>query len=405
MALTLSETLRPAAVDIDTLQRRHGPILEIVRKLTGAVPNSAQFLEIWPTGFRTMNLLVANLLNLPFLIFYPRARKASIGLAMYSASRAAGCAHCSAHCCSLAIRRGADASQVQQSSTLSGAEATLSAADLAAVNVASALGQIPSTLVAGMIGELRQRFSASDVEWLVLSIALMGFLNKYNDAMGTPLEAGMVEQVKPIISSTGWAPGKHLADTVDRRGGRSVRRSDGLGTKMAILPLLPRVLMRDLSWTRGMPSAWPAVGVYLRDQTGYDFPLLAKLRHGRAIRAIATVIRDNSRTGESRLGLSIKHRAGLMYATLVEDEALARAARAMAVKAGADGDQGISRGSLDRRAETALALAEAASPSPAQVTPDLIARVQADLSPAETIELLTWLSVLQLLHRLEVFYA
>ena len=173
MALTLSEALRPAAVDIGALERRHGPLLEIVRKLTGVVPNSAQFLEIWPTGFRTMNLLVANLLNMPFLIFYSRERKGAIGLAMYSASRAAACAYCSAHCCSFALRRGADASQVQRASTPAAAGPTFSAAELAAVNVAGALGQIPSALAAGMIDELRRQFSASDLEWVVLSIALI----------------------------------------------------------------------------------------------------------------------------------------------------------------------------------------------------------------------------------------
>ena len=188
-----------------------------------------------------------------------------------------------------------------------------------------------------MIDELRRQFSASDLEWVVLSIALMGFLNKYNDAMGTPLEAGMYGQVEPIIGSTGWTLGKHPDDTVDGGGGRGMLRSDGLGTKLAILPLLPQVIMRDIGWTRGTPASWPAVGSYLRDRAGYDFPMLAKLRHGRAIRAIAAAIGDNTRAAESRLGLSIKHRAGLTYATLVEDEALSRAAQTMAAKAG-DGD-------------------------------------------------------------------
>ena len=73
--------------------------------------------------------------------------------------------------------------------------------------------------------------------------------------------------------------------------------------------------------------------------------------------------------------------------------------------AGATATGGASRSGFDRRAQTALALAEAASRSPAQVTPDLIARAQTDLSPGETIEPLTWLSLMQLLHRLEAFYA
>jgi hypothetical protein len=50
-------------------------------------------------------------------------------------------------------------------------------------------------------------------------------------------------------------------------------------------------------------------------------------------------------------------------------------------------------------------LAEAAASSPARIGPELVARIAADLSPAETVELITWLSVLQLLHRLVAFYA
>ena len=81
---TLARSLRPAAVDFSRLSREHGPLLQIVRLLIWVVPNCDPILAIWPTGFRTYNLLVPNLLNLPFSVWgfgppavpSPRPRKA-----------------------------------------------------------------------------------------------------------------------------------------------------------------------------------------------------------------------------------------------------------------------------------------------------------------------------------------
>jgi hypothetical protein len=53
----------------------------------------------------------------------------------------------------------------------------------------------------------------------------------------------------------------------------------------------------------------------------------------------------------------------------------------------------------------ALLLAKACSPSPADVTPSLLSDVGERLPAAAVVELLTWLSILQLMHRLGAFYA
>jgi alkylhydroperoxidase family enzyme len=403
---TLSEMLLPAAVDLDSLYRRYRPLLEIVRKLTGVVPNACAYLEIWPTAFRTYNVLVPHLLNLPFLLFYSRARKGSIGLAMYAASRAAGCAYCSAHCCSFALRRGADTGQVRNAHERHPPSGIYTAPEGAAIAVATALGRIPSTLTPALKGELSREFSAAEAEWLVLSIATMGFLNKFNDAVGVPLEDRTYSEVATVIGRSGWTPGKHrAADTGAPLVEREVR-AEGLRSRLAIVPLLPSIVYRDIQWTRGTPASWPSVGFYLRDLTGHDFPVLANIKHARAIRAIATAVRDNCDAAVSKVGLHTKHLAGLVYARLVEDQTLANAAREMAAKAGATRDEiDGSLDHLDRRARTATMLAEAAASSPARIGPELVARIAADLSPAETVELITWLSVLQLLHRLVAFYA
>jgi hypothetical protein len=103
----LVELLAREAVPFETLHTRYGSLLELVRRVMGVVPNCDPYLEIWPTAFRTYNVMVPNLLNLPFMMWGAGAPRATVGLAMYVASRTAGCAYCSAHACTFALRRGA----------------------------------------------------------------------------------------------------------------------------------------------------------------------------------------------------------------------------------------------------------------------------------------------------------
>lgn len=51
-------------------------------------------------------------------------------------------------------------------------------------------------------------------------------------------------------------------------------------------------------------------------------------------------------------------------------------------------------------------LARAASPSPAEVTPAVVGRCRdVALSPSEIIELVSWVSVLQMLNRLTSYFS
>jgi hypothetical protein len=64
----LVELLEQEAVPFETLHTRYGSLLELVRKILGVVPNCDPYLEIWPPAFRSYNMMVPNLLNLP--LFY-----------------------------------------------------------------------------------------------------------------------------------------------------------------------------------------------------------------------------------------------------------------------------------------------------------------------------------------------
>lgn len=418
---TLSRSLRPAAVDFARLSREHGPMLQIVRLLIGVVPNCDPVLAIWPPGFRTYNLLVPNLLNLPFSVWGFGPSAVTLGLALCAASRTAQCAYCTAHTCSFTLRRGSAPEK------LAGA---LTPAEKAAVAVAEALASIPSTITADHRAELLRHYSAADAEWIVLGISMMGFLNKFMDAVGIDLEAAAVEEVSPVLRPTGWAPGKHRIDGT-LPADPSLRALPGgpdtLATKLSILRYLPAAVRLDRAWTRGVPSSWPAVGAYLKAHTGHDFPVLAKVRSRRAVRAIATVLRDNLTATGSALGLRVKALAGLVYASVAGNETLAREARILAARTSplkeqtldaiarfaaepAEGDdlsESLARleslPGLDEETALALLLAKAVSPSPAAVRGSLIAGIAAILSPEAQVELVVWIAVQQMMHRLGSF--
>lgn len=94
-----------------------------------------------------------------------------------------------------------------------------------------------------------------------------------------------------------------------------------------------------------------------------------------------------------------------MYATTVKDEELANSARILARHAGATSAQlDGSRDGIGRQASAALVLTRAAASSPAQITPDLVAATTAELTPPAIIELMVWISVMQIMHRLHAFY-
>ena len=377
----LVDLLEREAIPFETLHARYGAVLQLVRRLLGVVPNCDPYLEIWPPAFRTYNVMVPNLLNLPLMVWGLGAARSTIGLAMYVSSRTAGCAYCSAHSCTFALRRGATVDEV--ASALE-EQPSLSGADRAAVRVARALARVPVTIDDGDRAELRRHFSETDVEWIVLAIAMMGWLNKTMDALGVPLEEPTAAEVSTVISPSGWRPGKHLKRSVMAG---DPPRADSLGERLSLIRHAPSAVALDNRWTKGVPDRWPAVGEYLQRETGYSFPILSRLRSHRAIRAIATMIREN--LGETVIGRDEKLAAGLIFARTVENSALADELRTL--------------GARERPESPVQLLASAISSSPAAVDQRVLDIARA-IPPAGIVELVSFISVLQMLHRLSSYY-
>ena len=408
---SLAELLLPHVVPMPVLHGRYGALMELVRTLIGVVPNCDRYLEIWPPAFRTYNLVVPNLMNLPAAVFgLGGAPKAQVGLSMLMASRAADCPYCTAHTCSFALRRGATPETIAAALRGPGA---LSAPEAAVVAVATALGRVPCELTRDERAALEVHFPRAQAEWIAMGAVAMGFLNKFMDATGVELEASTVAEVTTTLGAE-WSPGRAgwglaITDGVPPPG------ADTLASKARILRYLPSALLLDVRWQRGVPKRWPAVGRYLKQHTGHDFPVLGRLLNQRCVRAIAAVLRLNLDPAICVLPLEEKILVGAIFAEVIADTALAADVAALGLHHGipdsrlawarrfAAGED-ITPDGMANTTSAVFHLARAAAPTPALITPDVVERCRkAALPPQAIVELVCWLAVLQMFHRLTAY--
>ncbi len=411
---TLYRALQPAFVDAETIANEYPAMVALAREILGVYANCYSLLEIWPIGFRTYNLMVPNFTNVPFSLFGMGPPKDLLGLAMYEASRTAACSYCTAHSCTFALRRGTRTQDIV---------GDRSEKAMAVARFAEGLSRVPGDLQTDDFANLRRFVSEKDTEWLALAVSMMGFLNKFMDATGTELEDGIVSDIGSLLAPTGWQAGKH------RDGSAFVSREpppvDGLGTYLRILRMAPAAIRQEARWTRGIPASWPQTGGFLEVHTGCGFSFLSKLTHKRATRALTTILRDNLDAASSACGLAVKPMAAMVYATVVDDRELQQAARQLAKRHCEDavdfealaefavqsGSPEASLASLQERMSLSpshaccLLLVRAVAPSPATPAADIVQRVSDTLAPAEIVEIMVWISVLQVLHRLIVYFA
>ena len=222
---------------------------------------------------------------------------------------------------------------------------------------------------------------------------MMGFLNKFMDALGVELEQGVVDEVADTMGGD-WSPGRAGADLDPTIAPPARPHGDGWRIRLGLVPLLPGAIRFDRRVQRGMPSKAAAIAGVLRDTVGHDFPVLASARSDRARRAIASMLRENLDPTASVIGLEAKlaMRSGLR---LCGQRPLAPR-RPSSRRSACRGRP--RRGCARQRHHRPR---WAASPSPAEVdAATILACEESGLSAASVIEVITWLAVLQLLHRL-----
>lgn len=123
-------------------------------------------------------------------------------------SQTTGCRYCQAHTALAAERFGAAADRIAavwefETSPL------FTEAERAALALSIAASQVPNQVDQAVIDRARASWDDGDLVEIMGVIALFGYLNRWNDGMGTTLEPGAVDAGDRHLAPVGWSPGKH----------------------------------------------------------------------------------------------------------------------------------------------------------------------------------------------------
>ncbi len=123
-------------------------------------------------------------------------------------SQASGCRYCQAHMTNLASIYTASDEKIRAVWSFE-TSALFSPAERAALRLGYHSALVPNEATAEDFDELRKHFDEGQIVEIVATIALFGYLNRWNDTMATTLEGRAVEVADRAIGEVGWAAGKH----------------------------------------------------------------------------------------------------------------------------------------------------------------------------------------------------
>ena len=204
-------------------------LLELVQKSMGFVPNSLKIMARQPGILGSFSSLAANILRdgdsvspiaglkLSFknLGWTAKNMKQKDRVPMYLknlvahvSSNASGCRYCQAHTIGEAHHNGASIEKIEavwefEKSPL------FDAKEKAALRFGLAAGMVPNAVTEEHFTELRKHFTENQIVELGATVALFGFLNRWNDTFGTPLEAEPLQFAEKHLAKSGWNIGKH----------------------------------------------------------------------------------------------------------------------------------------------------------------------------------------------------
>jgi len=124
------------------------------------------------------------------------------------ASQASGCRYCQAHMANLSRIYKASDEKIRAVWSFETSD-LFSDAERAALRLALHGALVPNQVTQEDFDAVAQHFDEGEIVEIVASVALFGYLNRWNDTMATDLEDYPREVAEQAIGSVGWEPGKH----------------------------------------------------------------------------------------------------------------------------------------------------------------------------------------------------
>ena len=126
----------------------------------------------------------------------------------YVSSYTAGCRYCQAHTIRAAERYGSPPEKMENIWDYK-THPAFDNAEIAALDFAIAASCIPNAVTDEISEQLRRYWDDGEIVEILGVVSLFGYLNRWNDSMGTELEGPALESGKLHLDKTGWSPGKH----------------------------------------------------------------------------------------------------------------------------------------------------------------------------------------------------
>ena len=178
-------------------------LVKFFNETLGFCPNSVLTMQIRP---QIANVFIE--LNKAVMENHGRVTSALKRLIGYMASYTAGCQYCQAHTIRAAERYGSEKDKLDNIWEYK-TYLAFSEAERAALDFAIAAASIPNGVSDEIADELRKHWDEGEIVEMLGVVSLFGYLNRWNDSMGTQLEKGAIESGNQYLQKKGWSTGKH----------------------------------------------------------------------------------------------------------------------------------------------------------------------------------------------------
>lgn len=176
---------------------------EFFNETLGFCPNSVLTMQHRPEISKAfINLNKAVMAN------HGKVTSALKRLIAWVSSNASGCRYCEAHAIRAAERYGATDEQLENIWSYK-THSAFSESERAALDFALAASQIPNNVDKSISDGLHKYWDDGEIIEMLGVISLFGYLNRWNDSMGTTLETEAIKSGEKHLHKTGWNIGKH----------------------------------------------------------------------------------------------------------------------------------------------------------------------------------------------------
>ena len=402
---TLEYALRPHAVPRDELVRRYKPVMMMVRQILGVVPHAMSYFEIWPPAFTTYSVLVPSLLDIPRCDLGRGISPDLRSLVLYVASRSHGCAYCSAHAAGVGtVFRGPGGSLARNREALNPNTTLFDPAERAAMDYATAVGQLPSEVALEHRLALARNFSPEHEEAVVLAATLMGFLNCAMDTLGMVLEWRVLQQAEEYLSKSQWTPSVNYDERFDKDIVEADKQSDDGQTlgALALARTMAGIIAYDRDALSGIEKRPAKIYAQLEEALGFVPSYIERVERLAPKRVFTHALVERAQLDSGQVPVWLKHAMCFVAAKRCHNRLLAAHYAFMAVRAGAEPTQlaaALEPTQASGPEATAFNLARAVSVAPTRVTEAEIRGLTSHYEPPAIIELIVALGIHGMLQR------